>query len=69
MAKDILSLGADGDEGIDAPQVVDNMVRPQPVPDLDVISQAAEATVGSPMAPDFFTSRVKSKKRTRRFAR
>jgi hypothetical protein len=68
MAKDILSLGADGVEEIDAPVVVDPS-RPQPVPDLDIISQTARTTAVSPMAPDFFTSRVKVKKRFWRFAR
>jgi hypothetical protein len=68
MAKDILSLGADGVADIDVPVVVD-VPRPQPVPDLDLISQTAGTTAGAPMAPDFFTSRVKSKKRTWRFAR
>jgi hypothetical protein len=55
-------------EEADAPTVVD-MPRPQPVPDLDVILQAARTTAGSPMAPDFFTSRLKPKKRIWRFAR
>jgi hypothetical protein len=68
MAKDILSLGADGVEEIDIPAVVD-VPRPQPVPDLDVIMQTAGTTAGSPMAPDFFTPRVKAKKRMWRFAR
>jgi hypothetical protein len=68
MAKDILSLGADGADEVDVPAVVD-VQRPQPVPDLDVILRAAGTTAGSPMAPDFFTSRVKSKKRMWRFAR
>jgi hypothetical protein len=31
--------------------------------------QTAGTTAGSPMAPDFFTSRVKTKKRIWRFAR
>jgi hypothetical protein len=68
MAKDILSLGADSEGEIDVPVVVD-VVRPQPVPDLDVMLQTAGTTAGSPMAPDFFTSRVKTKKRIWRFAR
>jgi hypothetical protein len=67
MANDILSLGADGEE-IDAPVVVD-LSRPQLVPDLDILSQTAKTTAVSPMAPDFFTSRVKVKKRFWRFAR
>jgi hypothetical protein len=62
MAKDILSLGGDGVEEIDVPVVVD-VPKPQPVPDLDVILQTAATTAGSPMAPDFFTSWVKPKKR------
>jgi hypothetical protein len=69
MAKDILSLGTHGEEKTDVPVVVDDVVRPQPVPDLDVMSQSAATTAGSPIAPDFFTSRVKSKKRNWRFAR
>jgi hypothetical protein len=68
MAKDILSLGADSVEEIDVPVVVD-VPRPQPVPDLDVIMQTAGTTAGAPMAPDFFTSQVKAKKRIWRFAR
>ena len=68
MAKDILSLGTDGEEEIDVPVVVDE-ARPQPVPELQVISPSAPTTAGSPLAPDFFTSQVKSKKRIWRFAR
>jgi len=68
MAKDILSLGTDGEEEIEVPVAVE-AARPQPVPDLDLISQAVPMTAGSPMAPDFFTARIKSKKRIWRFAR
>ena len=68
MAKDILSLGTDGEEQTEVPVTVD-AVRPQPVPDLDIISQSAPMAAGSPMAPDFFTSRVKSKRRIWRFSR
>src|SRR5271167_1016648 len=58
MAKDILSLGTDGEVEIDTPVVLD-VVRPRPVPELDEISQTAGATAGSPMAPDFFPLRIK----------
>jgi hypothetical protein len=68
MAKDILSLGTDGEEEIDVP-VVAEVAKPQPVPDLDIISLSAPMTAGSPMAPDFFTSGGKPKKRIWRFAR
>jgi len=68
MAKDILSLGTDDEEQIEVPVAVD-AVRPQPVPDLDVISQSAAMTASSPMAPDFFTARVKSKRRIWRFSK
>jgi len=68
MAKDILSLGADGDERVDVPVAVD-VARPRPVPELDDISMSAGTTAGSPMAPDFFTPRARSRKRMWRFAR
>src|ERR1700676_2653552 len=68
MAKDILSLGTDGEEEIVVAGVVE-AARPRPVPDLDELSQAPGTTAGSPIAADFFTSRVKAKKRRWRFAR
>jgi hypothetical protein len=68
MAKDILSLGTDGEEEIVAPVVV-KAARPRPVPDLDEISLTAGTNADSPLAADFFTSRVKAKKRPWRFAR
>jgi len=70
MAKDILSLGVEGEEEIEVPVVPVDVVRPRPVPDLDVLLQTALTTADSPMAPDLspmapdlFPSRVHSKKR------
>ena len=68
MAKDILALGTDGDERVDVPAAVD-AVRPRPVPELDAVSMSEGTAAGSPMAPDFFTPRARSRKRMWRFAR